>query len=178
MPLPLTVAYIGNLDWGPVLAGYLAAMLLGGAYIAIGLTVSARSDNQIVSLILSTVACGALYLIGSPLLTDLVGNDLGAWMRGIGTGSRFESITRGVLDFRDLYYYVSLIATFLALNVFALERQRWAQDGDRHRHHALANGHRSRRCELAGSESVVGQSHQRAHRRDAGASVFDFARRR
>lgn len=140
LPMPLTVAYLGNLDWGPVLAGYLAAMLLGGAYIAIGLTISARSDNQIVSLILSTVACGALYLIGSPLLTDLAGNDLGAWMRGIGTGSRFESITRGVLDFRDLYYYASLILTFLALNVFSLERQRWAHDGDQHRHHGWRMG--------------------------------------
>jgi ABC-2 type transport system permease protein len=134
LPLPLTVAFLGNLDWGPVLAGYLAAMLLGGAYIAIGLTISARSDNQIVSLILSTLACGALYLAGSPLLTDLAGNEFGVWLRGIGTGSRFESITRGVLDFRDLYYYVSLILTFLALNVFALERQRWARDGDTHRH--------------------------------------------
>ncbi len=134
LPLPLTTAYLGNLDWGPVLAGYLAAMLLGGAYIAIGLTVSARSDNQIVSLIISTLACGALYLAGSPLLTDLAGNDLGVWLRGVGTGSRFESITRGVLDFRDLYYYASLILTFLALNVYSLERQRWAVDGDSHRH--------------------------------------------
>ena len=106
-PLPVTTAYLGNLDWGPVLAGYLAALLLGGAYIAIGLAISALSSNQIVSLILSVVACGALYGIGSPTLTDLAGNDLGAWLRGIGTGSRFESITRGVLDFRDLYYYAS-----------------------------------------------------------------------
>ena len=136
LPLPLTVAYLGNLDWGPVLGGYVAAMLLGGAYIAIGLTISARSDNQIVSLIVTTLACGALYLIGSPLLTDHAGNDVGVWLRGFGTGSRFESITRGVLDFRDLYYYVSLILTFLALNVFALERQRWAKDGDRRRHSA------------------------------------------
>jgi len=136
LPLPLTVAYLGNLDWGPVLAGYLAAMLLGGAYIAIGLTISARSDNQIVSLILSTAACGAFYLIGAPILTNLVGNDLGALLRGIGTGARFESITRGVLDFRDLYYYASLIVVFLALNVFALERQRWAHDGNQQRHQA------------------------------------------
>ena len=140
LPLPLTVAYLGNLDWGPVLGGYLAAMLLGGAYIAIGLTISARSDNQIVSLILATLACGALYLIGSPLATDYVSNDVGEWFRGFGTGSRFESITRGVLDFRDLYYYVSLILTFLALNVFALERQRWAKDGDRSRHGAWQLG--------------------------------------
>jgi len=136
LPLPLTVAYLGNLDWGPVLAGYVAALLLGGAYLAIGLTISAHSDNQIVSLILSTIACAVLYLVGSPLVTDHVGNDVASWLRGIGTGSRFESITRGVLDFRDLYYYASLILAFLALNVFALERQRWARDGDHRRHSA------------------------------------------
>jgi ABC-2 type transport system permease protein len=140
LPLPFTAAYLGNLDWGPVLAGYLAALLLGGAYIAIGLTISALSSNQIVSLILTVVACGVLYFVGSPLATDHAGNDIGVWLRGIGTGSRFESITRGVLDFRDLYYYASLTLAFLALNVFALERQRWAHDGDTRRHSAWRLG--------------------------------------
>ncbi|MGR9046840.1 MAG: ABC transporter permease, partial [Gammaproteobacteria bacterium] len=51
LPLPLTVSIIGDLDWGPVWAGYLATFLLGAAYLSIGLFVSARSDNQIVSLI-------------------------------------------------------------------------------------------------------------------------------
>ena len=175
LPLPLTVAYLGNLDWGPVLAGYVAALLLGGAYIAIGLTISARSDNQIVSLILSTLACGALYLVGSPLLTDHVGNDVGVWLRGIGTGSRFESITRGVLDFRDLYYYASLILAFLALNVFALERQRWAKDGDHAASQRVADGHRAGRRESAGGESVARELHVGARRRHEGAPVFDFS---
>lgn len=134
LPLALTVAIVGNLDWGPVVAGYLAATLLGGAYLAVGLFVSARSDNQIVSLILATVACGALYMIGSPALTDLFGNRGADVLRALGTGSRFESITRGVIDLRDLYYYVSLIATFLALNVYALEHQRWAPDAAREHH--------------------------------------------
>ena len=56
-------------------------------------------------------------------------------MRLLGTGSRFESITRGVIDLRDLYYYVSLILIFLALNTFALERERWAVTGDKQHHH-------------------------------------------
>jgi len=142
VPLPMTIAGIGNLDWGPVIAGYLAAMLLGGAYLSIGLTVSSSSDNQIVSLILTVLACAVLYLIGNPVLTDLVGEGLAQWMRGIGTGSRFESITRGVLDFRDLYYYGSLMAAFLTINVYLLERSRWAWDGDRsrHRHWRIGTG--------------------------------------
>jgi ABC-2 type transport system permease protein len=134
LPLPLSVAWIGNLDWGPVLAGYLAAMLLGGAYLAIGLTVSASTSNQIVSLIVAALASAVLYLVGHPKLTELVTEGLAQWMRGVGTGARFEAITRGVLDFRDLYYYVSLTVAFLALNVFLLERSKWARDGDRVRH--------------------------------------------
>ena len=51
LPLPITVAIIGNLDWGPVISGYVATLLLGAAYLSIGLFVSSRSDNQIVSLI-------------------------------------------------------------------------------------------------------------------------------
>ncbi|MFK7914356.1 MAG: Gldg family protein [Pseudomonadales bacterium] len=134
LPLPISVHLIADLDWGPVWAGYIAALLLGAAYIAVGLFVSARSDSQIVSLILATLLCGTLYLLGSPVLTDLAGNQAGDWLRAMGTGSRFESITRGVLDLGDLYYYISLALIFLALNVYSLESGRWASDGNRRRH--------------------------------------------
>ena len=134
LPLPLTVSLLGDLDWGPVWSGYLAALLLGGAYISMGLFISARCDNQIVSLILSVALAGVFYLLGSGVITSLFDNRGAELLRGLGTGSRFESITRGVLDLRDLYYYASLIVTFLALNIFALERGRWARDGDRRRH--------------------------------------------
>ena len=95
IPLPLSVAFIADLDWGPAIAGYTAALLLGGAYIAIGLFVSARTDSQIVSLIGASFGCGMFYLAGSPLLTDLVAGGIGDVLRGIGSGSRFEAITRG-----------------------------------------------------------------------------------
>jgi ABC-2 type transport system permease protein len=134
LPLPLTVAAIANLDWGPVLAGYLAAALLGCAYLSIGLFVSARSANAMVSLMGSLLLCGALYLLGSPLLTGFF-NDHGAGLlRLLGSGSRFESITRGVIDLRDLYYYAAVCLGFLALNVYTLDRQRWAADAPRARH--------------------------------------------
>jgi len=134
LPLPLSISWIADLDWGPVLAGYVAAMMLGGAYLAIGLFVSARTDSQIVSLLIASLVCGAFYLIGNPVLTDLVGGQWADLMRSLGSGSRFDAITRGVLDFRDLYFYASLLIVFLALNVYALEVQRWADDGDA-RHH-------------------------------------------
>lgn len=134
LPLPLSVSYWIGLDWGPVVAGYLAAMLLGAMYLAIGLFVSARTSSQIVSLILATLVSGAFYLVGTGVLTDLVGTRLGEWMRLVGSGSRFESITRGVIDIRDLVYSVSIAAVFLVLCAHSLAALRFA-GGPREREH-------------------------------------------
>ena len=134
LPLPITVSMLGDLDWGPVFAGYVAAALLGAAYLSIGLWLSARTENQVVALILAAFGCGVFYLAGSPLLTELFSNQLADVLRGLGSGSRFESITRGVLDLRDLYFYGSVMAVFLALNVYAVDAHGWAGDGNARRH--------------------------------------------
>ncbi|MBU6260537.1 MAG: Gldg family protein [Burkholderiales bacterium] len=126
LPLPFTVALLGPLDWGPVVGGYVAALALASAYAAIGLWVSARTDNQIVSLIMSCAIAGVFYLVGSPAVSGLFGNPVGDWLRELGAGARFESITRGVLDLRDLAYYASITVLFLVLCRLALERLRWA----------------------------------------------------
>jgi len=68
--LPITVDLLGGLDWGPVVGGYLAALLVAAAYAAIGLWVSSRTDNQIVALIVSILICGVLYLVGTQSLTS------------------------------------------------------------------------------------------------------------
>jgi|YNPNPStandDraft_1061719.scaffolds.fasta_scaffold05807_1 ABC-2 type transport system permease protein len=124
--LPITVALLGNLDWGPVIGGYLAALLMAAAYTAIGLFISSRTDNQIVALLLSVLLCGVFYLVGARGVTDFVGPGLGNVLRAIGTGSRFESIQRGVIDLRDLLYYLSLAAIFLVLNTLSLDYKRWS----------------------------------------------------
>lgn len=134
LPLPISVSFLGNLDWGPVLSGYLAVLLLGGAYIAIGLAVSAKSDNQIVSLISACVVSGIFYFIGSGLVTDFFGHNMAEFLRQLSTGARFDDITRGVIDFRDLYYYLSLIGVFLALNTFYLEKERWITNSSSNKH--------------------------------------------
>ncbi|MGD9949540.1 MAG: Gldg family protein [Desulfobulbus sp.] len=126
LPLPVTVSFLGQLDWGPVFGGYLASLILGGAYIAIGLFVSGQFNSQIVSLIVSTLVCSVLYMLGSDTLTGFFGNQGGELLKLLGAGSRFASITRGVVDVRDLVYSLSLIGIFLSLNVYSLERQRWA----------------------------------------------------
>ncbi|MCB0319344.1 MAG: Gldg family protein [Bdellovibrionales bacterium] len=129
LPLPFTVSSLGDLDWGPVFGAYLASIFLAGAYISIGLYVSAKNDNQIVSLIVTVLLCLTLYVIGSSALMPYVGNQGAEILQLLGSGSRFESITRGVLDLRDVYYYVSIMGIFLSLNVYALERLRWSEGG-------------------------------------------------
>ncbi len=134
LPVPATVAVLADLDWGPVLGAYLATLLLGSAYLSIGLCVSARTGNAIVSLIVSVAVCGVLYLLGSKLLTGFADNQAGQMLTRLGAGSRFDSITRGVLDIRDLYYYLSLTGAGLALNVYLLEKERWAKGTRTPRH--------------------------------------------
>lgn len=124
--LPFTVALLGNLDWGPVIGGYLAALLLAGAYAAIGLFVSSRTDNQIVASIITVLICLALYLIGVSYVTDFVGAGVGEVLRALSTSGRFEAIRRGVIDLRDLTYYGALIGIFLTLNVLSLKAQGWS----------------------------------------------------
>ncbi|MEE4298088.1 MAG: Gldg family protein [Pseudomonadales bacterium] len=142
LPLPVTVALLGPLDWGPVFGGYVATTCLAAAYVAIGLWTSSRTDNPVVALILTAAICTGFWLVGSEGVTSLFGHEAGGVLALLGTGSRFESITRGVLDFRDLYYYASIVGVFLTLNLYGLERLRWAAggDGDRHRAWQLGTG--------------------------------------
>jgi len=134
LPLPVSVAWLGPLDWGPVFGGYLASLFLAAAYIAIGLYMSARTDNPIVALILTTAVAGFFYLLGSSMLTTLFGHHIGGILELLGSGSRFDAITRGVLDIRDLYYYLSIVGIFLTLNRWSLERFRWADNSPQPTH--------------------------------------------
>ena len=135
LPLPLTVSLLGPLDWGPVVGGYLAALCLAAAYLSIGVYMSARTDNPVVAWILTALVCGVFYLIGTPTITGLFGHRVGELLMLLGSGSRFDSVTRGVLDLRDLYFYLSIVGVFLTLNLFSLERISWAGNPAT-RHHA------------------------------------------
>ncbi|OQX09105.1 MAG: hypothetical protein BWK76_22710 [Desulfobulbaceae bacterium A2] len=124
--LPLSISWMGLLDWGPVWGGYLGALLLALVYGALGLFVSSRTDNQIVALIVSMGLGIVLYLPGAaPVLSQFDGvvADL---LRALGSGSRFAAIERGVLDPRDIVYYLSLAAAGISANVFSLESRRWS----------------------------------------------------
>ena len=125
--LPISVSILGDLDWGPVAGGYLATVLMAAAYTAIGLFVSSRTQNQIVALIVTVLICAVFYLIGSQDVTVFAGERLETLLRAVGTGSRFESIERGVIDLRDLVYYLSLTAVFVLFNLVSVDMKRWSK---------------------------------------------------
>jgi ABC-2 type transport system permease protein len=125
--IPITVSMLGDLDWGPVVGGYLAALLLASAYLAIGLCLSSATDNPIVALLTSWAACGVLFLVGSDELASFAGTRWAETLRALGSGSRFESIQRGVIDLRDLAYYGSITVFFLWLNTAILAAKRWSR---------------------------------------------------
>lgn len=105
------VAFLGDLDWGPVIGGYLGAILLGASFSAVGLFASSLTRNQIVAFIIGVAICFALVLIDKILFF------LPAWLAGVleylGADSHFENISKGILDSRDILYFLSL--TFLSL---------------------------------------------------------------
>jgi ABC-2 type transport system permease protein len=92
----------------------------------VGQFVSAQTENQILAFILALVLGMVLYGAGTELFTGLFSDRTAAALRAVGTGSRFQSIARGVIDLRDLLYYASLTLFFLALSVGALRARRWA----------------------------------------------------
>lgn len=122
--LPIILCFIGKLDWGVVLVGYLGAVLMGAAYIAIGLCLSALTNNQIVAFILAVILCFALFIIGEPMVTYSIPGFLAPVFRFLGLGAHYQSIIRGVIDSRDIIYYFSLIALFASINISVLRTRR------------------------------------------------------
>lgn len=124
-PLPLTVYILGKPDTGTIVGGYLGACLMGGAYLAIGLFISSLTKNQIVAFIVSIVTCFALLIIGEDIVLMSTPAMLTPIFSHLGLGAHFESISRGVIDSRDLIYYFSVIGFFLFLNTLAIESRKW-----------------------------------------------------
>lgn len=123
-PLPLIVAGMGNPDPGPIIGGYLGALLLGGAYLSVGLFVSSVTENQIVAFIIGVLLCFALLVIGEQFVLFAVPRALVPLFQYLGLGYHFDSICRGLIDSRDIIYYLSVIGFFLYLNVRMVESRK------------------------------------------------------
>ncbi|MFH0882130.1 MAG: ABC transporter permease [bacterium] len=108
---PFTISMLGDADGGSIVAGYLGLLLLGGAYLSIGVLGSAMTDSQIVAFILSFLISGVLAIL--VMVAPLVPGGLADVMQYLSTTYHFENIARGVIDSRNVIYYLSVI--FLSL---------------------------------------------------------------
>ena len=116
---PLTLSCLGVLDWGPVVGGYLALVMLGGMFISLGILASSLSRDQISSLLLAFFMCFVLTYLHRIAL-----DSMGWWAEVLGTLSadvHFSNIARGVVDIRDILYAVTI--QFLALSAAVLQRE-------------------------------------------------------
>jgi len=116
----------GNLDSGAIMGSYIGLLFLGGVFVAIGLFASAITDNQIVSFVLATFLCfflywGFFFLSNLPIFVGKV-DDV---VQMIGIDYHYRSISRGVIDTRDVIYFVSVIGVFIMLTLTALGKRKW-----------------------------------------------------
>ncbi len=124
LPAALTVSLVGNMDWGPVIGGYVGALLMSGAFLALGLLVSALTDSQLIAFVGGVAACFVMLIIGTPFVTGDPSGPIAAMLAYAGLGSHFASISRGVIDSRDILYYASFIGFFMYLNLKVLKAKR------------------------------------------------------
>jgi ABC-2 type transport system permease protein len=116
---PVTVSFLGQLDWGPVAGGYIGAVLLGGAFSAVGLFASSLTRNQITAFIIGMAICFSLTLLDRMLLF-LPRSFLGV-MGYLGADFHFQNISKGIIDSRDILYFLSV--TFVGLYATTLAMQ-------------------------------------------------------
>ena len=124
-PLWITVNFLGDPDNGVIVASYIGSFLMAGSYLAIGSFVSALTKNQVIAFVISVMLCFAFILAGFPTVLDFFASwTPPAILEAISSFSfltHFTSITKGVIDLRDLVFFVSLIACFLFMNAVAIE---------------------------------------------------------
>lgn len=116
---------VGNLDSGSIWGSYIGLMFLGAVFASIGVFASSLTDNQVISFIIAILLCGLLYLGFEFIYSlDLFGN-VDLFIKSLGISAHYSSISRGVVDTRDIVYFLSLITLFLFLTNFSLSRRSW-----------------------------------------------------
>jgi gliding motility-associated transport system permease protein len=127
-PMALTVAYLGSPDWGVLAAGYLGSLLMAGAYLGICSLTSAFTKNQVISFVISVFICFILVLLGWSVFTDFLGGylHLPVWLVDVISDfsfkTHFDAFIKGIIDPKDVMFFLSLAGFCLFLNVLALDR--------------------------------------------------------
>ncbi len=119
VPIWITVNYLGDPDNGVIIASYIGTLLMAGGYLAIGAAMSALSKNQVIAFVLAIAICFIFTVSGLPIVLGFFESWAPDWFTSLIAGfsflTRFSAISQGVLDFRDLLYFLSLIALWLFL---------------------------------------------------------------
>lgn len=125
-PLAITVGWLGNPDWGVIVAGYLGSALMAGAYLAICSLLSALTKNQVIAFVLGVVVNLVLVFLGWSVFNGLLSGFLPVagvdFVANLGYIPHFDAFSKGILDPRDFAYFGSVMALALTLNVVTLER--------------------------------------------------------
>ena len=127
-PIWLTVNYLGNPDNGVILASYLGSLMLAGGYLAIGSCLSALTRNQVIAFVISVVACFLFTVSGAPLVLELfegwAPQALVDTLASISLLTHFRAITAGVIDARDVVFFVTLIGSFLTATIIIVDMKK------------------------------------------------------
>jgi len=124
LPYPMSISTLGHLDWGPVWSGYLGLFLQGSAVLAIGLMASSWTDNQLIALFVA-LTLSVFFWVLDKFLALLPTNAASA-LEWLSFDYHFQSMARGVVDLRDVLFFVSVTVFALALAFRALESRRWS----------------------------------------------------
>lgn len=115
----------GNLDSGSIWGSYIGLLFLGAAFASVGVFTSSVSENQVTSFVLAVILSAFLYLGFEMIYSfDLFGS-IDLFIRSLGISAHYGSISRGVVDTRDVVYFLSLITLFIFLTKFSLARRKW-----------------------------------------------------
>ncbi len=126
-PMVLTVIYLGNPDLGVIFCAYIGSFLMAGTFLSIGSMTSALTRSQVVSFILAVVVCLFLILAGFAPVTSVLSGWAPIWLVNLisstSVQSHFSSMARGVLDLRDILYYLSVIVLMIFINGVVLQNR-------------------------------------------------------
>lgn len=127
--IPILLVILGKPDFGPIIGGYFGAIFLGAFFLSVGIFISGFFSDQIVSIIITSLSCGFLALIGwqyVPMVIDGWISGLGEFLYSyLGVTRHFNDIERGVIDLKSIIYFLSFTALFLYLNAKSLERRKF-----------------------------------------------------
>jgi len=125
-PMALTVGYLGHPDWGVVATGYLGAILMAGGFLGVCSVTSALTKNQVISFVMSLMACAVLVFLGysgfTTFLEGLFPVPISDAISNFSFITHFNPFLKGIVDPKDVIFFLSLIGFTLFINVVALER--------------------------------------------------------